>query len=117
MKAIDPEKMNNILIRSTNWIGDAIMTTPAMAAIRHHFPNARITLLAKPWVMPVFENNPHVDRLLIYQADGRHKGPMGLWRLSRDLKAHHFDLAILFQNAFEAAPTSPSIGLSMTSVS
>jgi heptosyltransferase-2 len=79
------------------------MTTPAMAAIRQHFPDARITLLAKPWVMPVFDNNPHVDQFLTYQADERHKGAMGILRLSRDLKPHGFDLAILFQNAFEAA--------------
>lgn len=95
--------IKHILIRSANWVGDAIMTTPAMAAIRHHFPDACITLLAKPWVMPVFVNNPHVDQLLTYQADGRHKGPLGILRLSRDLKVHRFDLAILFQNAFEAA--------------
>lgn len=92
-----------ILIRSANWVGDAIMTTPALSAIRHNFPKARITLLAKPWVVPVFEHNPHIDELMVYEANGRHKGPMGRWRLSRDLKRGRFDLAILFQNAFEAA--------------
>ena len=95
--------INRILIRSANWVGDAIMTTPAIKIIRHDFPNARISLLAKPWVIPVFENNPHVDQVIPYEADGRHKNATGLLRLARDLKRQRFDLAILFQNAFEAA--------------
>ena len=96
-------QVKHILIRSANWVGDAVMTTPAVATIRHNFPNARITLLAKPWVLPVFEQTPHVDELMTYDADGRHRGSLGIWRLSRDLYKRQFDLAILFQNAFEAA--------------
>ena len=92
-----------ILIRSANWVGDAIMTTPAMQVIRRNFPHAHITLLAKPWVMPVFLNNPYVDELMVYAADRRHKGSRGVLRLARDLKKRNFELAILFQNAFEAA--------------
>ena len=79
------------------------MTTPAIRAIRKRFPNSHISLLAKPWVVPVFENSEHIDRLLIYDDKGRHKGIFGKFRLARDLKKYHFDAAILLQNAFEAA--------------
>jgi heptosyltransferase-2 len=96
-------QIQRIVIRSANWVGDAIMTTPAVATIRDHFPKAQITLLAKPWVVPVFEHNPHVDKVLVYDANGRHRGPLGIWRLSKELQKRRFDLAILFQNAFEAA--------------
>jgi heptosyltransferase II len=92
-----------ILIRAANWVGDAIMTTPAVRAIRRNFPSARITLLAKPWVAPVFEHNPDIDELMVYQADGRHGGWAGLLRLTMDMHRKRFDVAILFQNAFEAA--------------
>ena len=95
--------IDNLLIRSANWIGDAVMTTPTVRAIRKNFPRANITLLAKPWVMPVFECNPYVDTVMPYEANGRHKGLTGFLRLARDLRAQRFDLAILFQNAFEAA--------------
>lgn len=95
--------VRHILLRSANWVGDAVMTTPAVRAVRKNFPRARITILAKPWVMPVFYNNPHVDEMMLYDTSGRHKGAAGLMRLSRDLKHKKFDLAILFQNAFEAA--------------
>jgi lipopolysaccharide heptosyltransferase II len=103
MYRIQKENIRNLLIRSTNWIGDAVMTTPAVRAIRKHFPNTHITLLAKPWVAPVFKNSEHIDQLLIYDDEGRHKGISGKFRLVRDLKKYHFDAAILLQNAFEAA--------------
>jgi len=79
------------------------MTTPAIRAIRKRFPNSHVSLLAKPWVVPVFENSEHIDRLLIYDDKGRHKGIFGKFRLARDLKKYNFDAAILLQNAFEAA--------------
>ena len=103
IKPIKPEHIQRLLIRSTNWIGDAVMTTPAVRAIRKRFPNTHVSLLAKPWVVPVFENSEHIDRLLIYDDEGRHKGIFGKFRLARDLKKYHFDAAILLQNAFEAA--------------
>jgi heptosyltransferase-2 len=99
-KLIDAKR---VLIRSTNWIGDAVMTTPAVRAIRRNFPTARISLLAKPWVGPVFAHSPHVDEIIIYDANGRHKGLGGTIRLARDLKPYCFDAAIFLQNAIEAA--------------
>ncbi len=102
MKKIDPNNINRLLIRSTNWIGDAIMTTPAVRAIRKNFPKAHISILAKPWVAPVFENSPHVDEVLIFDGNGKHKG-LGKLRLSLELRPHDFDATILLQNAIEAA--------------
>jgi heptosyltransferase-2 len=103
MRQIEFKNIKRLLIRSTNWIGDAVMTTPAVRAIRKSFPNTHISLLAKPWVAPVFKNSEHIDQLLIYDDEGRHKGISGKFRLARDLKKYRFDAAILLQNAFEAA--------------
>jgi heptosyltransferase-2 len=91
------------LIRSTNWIGDVVMTTPAIRAIRQHFPESQIFMLAKPWVIPVLENNPHLDQIIAYQTAGRHRGSHGKIRLVKDLRKYNFEAVILFQNAFEAA--------------
>jgi heptosyltransferase-2 len=93
----------NILIRSTNWIGDAIMTTPAVRTIRGNFPEATITMLAHGWMADVFASSPHVDEMFIYDKHGRHKGVLGMLRLARELRAKKFDCAFLLQNAFEAA--------------
>ena len=91
-----------IMIRAANWIGDAVMSTPAIRGIRRTFPDARITLLAKPWVIPVFSENPNVDDIMVYDVQNRHAGLPGLLRLARDLRRRSFDTAILLQNAFEA---------------
>ena len=102
-KRLDPDTIRYILIRATNWVGDAILTTPAIRAIRKNFPHSEITMLAKPWVVPVFEKNPHVDHIMIYDSNDRHKGWRGKWRLIQEIKKRNFDLAVLFQNAVEAA--------------
>jgi heptosyltransferase-2 len=100
---IDVGDVKRIIIRSTNWVGDAVLTTPAVRAVRKNFPDAEITILAKPWVAPIFYNNPHIDHVIHYEADGRHRGWLGKVRLVKALRKGKFDLAILFQNAFEAA--------------
>ncbi|MEE4112355.1 MAG: glycosyltransferase family 9 protein, partial [Desulfobacteraceae bacterium] len=103
MKPNGLRNIQRILVRSANWVGDAIMTTPALHAIRKNFPHAKIILLAKPWVVPVFENSPDIDDIMVYAAHDRHGGWDGIWRLAGDIRRQRFDLAILFQNAFEAA--------------
>jgi heptosyltransferase-2 len=60
-------------------------------------------VLAKPWVIPVYAANPHVDEVMVYDNAGRHKMGMGTLRLAKDIRNRRFDLAILMQNAFEAA--------------
>ena len=102
MKSL-PESPGKILIRSTNWIGDAIMTTPAVRTIRQNFPDSDITLLALPWVADVFAACPHIDHIFIYDKNGRHQGLRGKLRLAAELRAANFELTILLQNAFEAA--------------
>ena len=100
---IDRRSIRRIVIRAANWVGDAVMTTPVLRAVRQHFPEAEIHLLAKPWVTPVFEHSPRIDRLLRYDAAGCHGGWPGKLRLCRELRRFNFDLALLMQNAFEAA--------------
>ena len=103
-KSLKDLQLKKILIRSTNWIGDAVMTTPAVHTIRKNFPDAEITMLAVPWVADIFRLSPDVDHVLEYDKkllyQGKIKGPLNL---AKDLKPYGFDAAILLQNAFEAA--------------
>jgi heptosyltransferase-2 len=107
---IEPENIKHILIRAANWVGDAVMSTPMIRAVRMNFPSAEVSILAKPWVAPVFENNPDIDHILIYDAGGCHRGWQGILRLSASLK-NRFDMAVLVQNAFEAALISYLAGI------
>ena len=106
---LNPRK---ILIRSTNWIGDAVMTTPAVHSIRKNFPDAEITLLAVPWVADVFAASPDVDSIYIYDKKDKYAGKVkGPLTLAKDLRKHSFDVAILLQNAFEAALIAKLAGI------
>jgi len=102
-KRLQPEKMRNILIRGTNWIGDVVMTLPAIAAIRKTFPRAHLSILVNPWVADVLRFCPDVDEILLYEKPGIHAGVKGMIRLAGELRARRFDAAILLQNAIEAA--------------
>jgi heptosyltransferase II len=97
------EDARSILIRGTNWIGDVIMTLPAMAAIRRTFPQAKISVLVKPWVADIFSLCSDVDEVIVYRSPGVHEGFRGLLRLAGELRERKFDAAILLQNAIEAA--------------
>ncbi|MBL8038954.1 MAG: lipopolysaccharide heptosyltransferase II [Nitrospira sp.] len=93
----------NILVRAPNWIGDAVMCEPALRGLRSLFPEADVTMLAKPAVAELFRAAPELNRVLVYEDREAHAGISGKWALAGLLRRQGFDLAVLFQNAFEAA--------------
>ena len=92
---------NNLLIRGVNWIGDGIMTLPAIHALRIAMPETKISLLVKPWVSPLFEHNPNINEIIFYRTE--HESIFGRIKLSWNLRKKKFCSAILLQNAFDAA--------------
>jgi heptosyltransferase-2 len=92
-----------ILIRATNWVGDAIMAIPALRAVRGHFPSAYIAIVARPYVADIYRHQQVADELIAYDVKGNHAGLRGRERLARELRAQKFDAALLLQNAFDAA--------------
>jgi heptosyltransferase-2 len=103
LKARDPDNTRKILIRSVNWVGDAVMTTPAIGVIRRHYPKTEITILANPIVAPLFSPHDWVDRVIVFDRAGRHKGVTGRLRLAGELRRESFDLAIILPNSFDSA--------------
>ena len=103
--------VQQILVRGPNWLGDAVMCEPALRGLRRLFPQASITLLVKPAVAGLFQSHPAIDRVFLYDDKGRHAGLAGKWRLAADLRREAFDLAVLFQNAFEAALLTALAGI------
>jgi heptosyltransferase II len=103
-KSIDPSQIKRVLVRATNWVGDAVMTLPALEAVRETFPSSTIAVLAKPWVAPIYEHHPATDRILVFHKGERAFSGLGeVIQCIRMIRKNRFDLAILFQNAFEAA--------------
>ena len=100
---MDRESIKRILVRGPNWLGDAVMCEPALRGLRRLFPDAQIALLVKPAVADLYAGHPALTRVLTYDTKGRHAGLFGKWALAGQLRRQQFDLAVLFQNAFEAA--------------
>ncbi len=98
-----PRDAETILIRGTNWIGDAVMTFPALAALRKTYPGAKISLLAKPWVAELYRLSPDIDEVILFKSPGVHSGTAGKMRLAGELRRQGFPMAVLLQNAIEAA--------------
>jgi lipopolysaccharide heptosyltransferase II len=101
---VDPATVRRVLVRANNWIGDVVMISPAVRALRRRFPKAAIAIVAKRWVLETVAGNPCFDDLIEYDHDGTHRGVSGRLLLARQIRAGGpVDLAVLFQKAFDAA--------------
>jgi heptosyltransferase-2 len=92
-----------ILIRATNWVGDAILALPALRAVRGRFADAELVIVARPYVAEIYQDQEICDRLVTYDPRGLHAGFRGRERLAAELRKQKFDVALLLQNAFDAA--------------
>src|ERR1035441_6167551 len=88
------------MVRSTNWLGDAVMSLPAIRAIHQVFPRARVAVVARPWVADLYARESSIDRVILYPAQ---KGFRAKREFASRLREERFDAAILLQNAFDAA--------------
>jgi len=91
----------SLLVRFPNWIGDAVLALPALAALRRSLPSGTVSVLAKPWVADIVVLSPDADGLVPFPS-GAGRIEAG-FSLVRSLRARRFDGAVLLQNAFEAA--------------
>src|SRR5687767_15612003 len=91
---------NNVVVVAPNWLGDAVMALPAVADIRRHFADARLTIAARPVVAPLFSMVQGVDALISLPGGGGLRALFGWQDDARALKEGRFDLAILLPNSF-----------------
>lgn len=90
-----------VVVRGTNWIGDAVMTIPAMRELRRIFPSAHISLLTRSWAEGIFRDASFIDEIITIETN-RSKLRSVLTQV-KILREHSFDLAILFPNSIESA--------------
>lgn len=98
----DPKK---ILVVQPSWVGDAVMATPTLRAIRELYPQAYVSYLMRRYVKPLYVGMPWADQLITYRT-GKTKAKAGkgqFFDLAARLRAGRFDLAILLPNSFKTA--------------
>jgi heptosyltransferase-2 len=86
----------NILIVRTDRIGDVVLTTPAIGALREGFPDARISILVSPLTETLVLGNPNLNHVFVDDRLGEHQGFSGFLKLVKQLKWESFDLAVIF---------------------
>lgn len=93
MKPLPPTA--RILLVRTDRLGDLILSTPAIRAVRAAFPNGYVALLVSPATRALVDGHPAVDEVFVLDKDGAHRGWAGTRRLAADLSTRRFDAALL----------------------
>jgi heptosyltransferase-2 len=86
-----------ILVRGTNWLGDAVMTTPALLRLREKFPDAHITLLTPEKLRDLWTNHPAVNETIPFTSGEN------VFLTGKKLRAGKYDLALVFPNSPRSA--------------
>jgi heptosyltransferase-2 len=84
-----------ILVRGVNWLGDAVMTTPALQRLRERFPQAQITLLTHEKLGDLWRHHPNIDDLITFNSGE------SAWSVADRLRA--YDLALILPNSPRSA--------------
>jgi heptosyltransferase-2 len=95
--ATRPSDPKRILVRSVNWLGDAVMTTPALRRLRERFPLAHIDLLTPAKLADLWTGHPDLNGVVSFRKED------GLLRVARQIRANRYDLALLFPNSHRVA--------------
>ncbi len=90
-----------IVVRGTNWIGDAVMTIPALRELRRVFPDSEITLHTRSWAQGIFQDADFIDKILPFEPEkSDFKTVLAQAKIWREKK---FDLAVILPNSFQSA--------------
>jgi heptosyltransferase II len=86
-----------ILVRGLNWLGDAVMSTPALLRLRQAYPASSITLVTAEKLADLWQNHPALDDMLTFTPRD------GVLAISRRLRAASYDLGLILPNSFRSA--------------
>ncbi|HEY6231329.1 MAG TPA: lipopolysaccharide heptosyltransferase II [Pyrinomonadaceae bacterium] len=94
-----PNSINRIIVRGANWVGDAVMTIPALRELRRLFPQAHIALATRGWAKGLFAGSDFIDALQVHEGTGLRS----VVKQVRQWREGNFDLAVIFPNSLETA--------------
>ena len=91
--------INKILVIRVDGIGDLLNSTPAISLLRENYPSAEITVLARPFNAPVLIGNPDIDRILLFDPDGKDQGLFAKLQFYGELRRERYQLVVAMQTA------------------
>src|SRR5438128_2047346 len=100
MRKLEAKNINRIIVRGTNCFSDDVMTVTAIQVLRHLLPEAHIALATSSFAKGIFDGADFLDELVLCDPGGRFRS---VFTQASEWRRRDFDLAVLFQNAFQAA--------------
>ncbi len=89
-----PESVRSILVIRLYFLGDVLLSTPVIEALKDRFPDARLSVLIKKRALGILEGNPSVDETIIYDEPERYHNPVWQLKLASRLRRARYDLAV-----------------------
>src|SRR5271169_2040924 len=86
-----------ILVRGVNWLGDAVMTTPALLRLREKFPDAHIAILTPGKIAELWKSHPAINEIISIASDEN------IFDVAKKLRAGKFDCALVLPNSPRSA--------------
>jgi len=101
-RALEYDSLSRVCVRAPNWVGDVVMATPALRAVREHFPGARVTLVVRKGVERILHGAPWFNDCLLY-APGGLGTAAEFFRCVGALRRDPCELALVLPNSFSSA--------------
>ena len=92
-----------VLVKEVNWLGDLVISLPALRSIRAAFATSTLTVMVKKELASFFDGMTWVDEVMPYTVGRGLRGIRDRMKIVGKIRERHFDLAILFPNSFESA--------------
>ncbi len=96
-------RVNRILVRGVNWVGDTVVSYPVVQQLKTFFPESHLAILIPGYLVDLWKTFPYVDEIIPFQ---KRKGIGSIWEdlnLSQSLKERNFDLAVILPRSFRSA--------------
>lgn len=100
--SLQREEIHHILLWMPNWIGDVVLTLPAVQSLRQRYPDARITAVARPPADEILSSHPLIDTVIKipYRPND---GILDRLKFGFGLRKYRFDLGVVFPNSLQSA--------------
>lgn len=91
----EADRDRRILIIRTDRIGDVLLSTPVIKAMRDAFPNSHIAMMVRPYAEEIVDGNPYLDEVILFDKDRKHKGWFAMLKFANEVRRKRFDLALI----------------------
>jgi heptosyltransferase III len=101
--SLNKNKACRFLVIRTDRMGDVILSTPVISAIKNAFPTAHTTMMVRQYTKDIVKGHPDLDCIIVDEPENEHKGFYGFFRLTKILKAKNFDTVLLLHPSLRLA--------------